>query len=184
METDEDELIMGKVGLGHVNFLEDLFDRHHLVLFRFFLRLTGNRAHSEDLVQEVFIRVLKYAASFRPGARFKPWFYQIARNVHHDHLSRLKPEDPLDFHSDSLQSFTDSPHAQVQRAQEDDLLKIALARLPPLKRELLLLSRDPDLSYQEIAVLFECTPEALKVRVHRALKDLREVFFELHGERP
>jgi len=70
---------------GDLGKLELLFDRHHRALFRYFLHLTSNRAVSEDLVQEVFLRILKYRHTYQPETRFCAWMFQVGRNVHMDH---------------------------------------------------------------------------------------------------
>jgi len=80
----EDEQIMLEVRAGDVSKLEALFERHHRPLFRFFLHLTAQRAMSEDLVQEVFFRILKYRHTYQPEGSFRSWMYQVARHVHQD----------------------------------------------------------------------------------------------------
>ena len=80
----EDELVMQEVREGAVGRLEVLFDRHHAAILRYFQYLTSNRTLSEDLAQEVFFRVLKYRQTFQTGGNFRPWLYQIARNVYAD----------------------------------------------------------------------------------------------------
>ena len=95
VDPTSDNALMEQVRDGQVARLAILFERHHVVLYNFFLRLTGRRGPSEDLVQEVFVRILKYQGG-TPGARagFTVWLFQIARNAHVDHLRRQKPEDP------------------------------------------------------------------------------------------
>jgi len=164
------------------NGLAQLFDRYHRPLFGFFLRLTGQWHLSEDLVQEVFLRVFRYGRSFREGGRFKPWFYQIARRVYLDQVGPRIEEMGLDL--DSLPTLLEDPVARVERDQNRQWLERTLASLPLEKRELLLLSRDPDLSYADLANLYGCSVGALKVRVHRALLDLRTAFLARSGGTP
>ena len=57
-------------------------------LFNFFLRMTGDRAGGEDLVQEVFVRMLKYRKSFRARGEFSAWMFALARNVSADYFGR------------------------------------------------------------------------------------------------
>ena len=91
----EDERIMSEVRAGDVGKLEALFDRHHQALYRYFLYLTANHAVSEDLVQEVFFRILKYRHTYQPEAGFRAWMYQVGRNVYMDHIGRNKFEAAL-----------------------------------------------------------------------------------------
>ena len=76
-----------------------------------------------------------------------------------------------------------TPDQRAGRQQEIRLLQRALARLPLEKREVLLLSRVQDLKYNEVAEILGCDPGTVKVRVHRALKELRDIFRELTGEK-
>ena len=70
-----DDALMLEVSNGEVRRLGLLFDRYHRKLFDFFIRMTGSREISEDLVQDVFFRILKYRGTFRPGSRFTVWMY-------------------------------------------------------------------------------------------------------------
>jgi len=76
-----------------------------------------------------------------------------------------------------------TPDQRAGRQQEIRLLQRALARLPLEKREVLLLSRVQELKYNEVAEILGCDPGTVKVRVHRALKELRDIFRELTGEK-
>src|SRR5215469_9163180 len=91
-ETDEN--LMLAVRGGDVSKLGLLFDRHHRVLFDFFARMTGSRALAEDLVQDVFFRILKYRATFREDSRFKAWMFHIARNARVDYYRKHQTEVP------------------------------------------------------------------------------------------
>ena len=77
----EDEQIMLEVRAGNIPRLEVLFDRHHKALFGYFMHQTGNRAASEDLVQDVFFRILKYRHTYQPETSFRAWMYQVAAAV-------------------------------------------------------------------------------------------------------
>lgn len=175
---------MDQVRDGRVERLSLLFERHHLRLFNFFLRLTSHRGASEDLAQEVFLRMLRYRTSYRSGTPFLPWMWQIARNVHRDHLGRLRVWVPFEEVEATLPDGHDGAESRLMRGQDLDRLRTALGRLDPAKRELLLLSREPDLTYKDLAQSFDCSVGALKVQVHRALKELKTHFMELQGGLP
>ena len=180
----EDAEVMAQVREGRVERLAVIFERHHLRLFNFFLRLTGRRGTSEDLAQEVFLRMLKYRASYRPDAPFPPWMWQIARNVHRDHLGGLRLSVPIHELKTDLPDGREGADVHLMRGQDSERLKVALGRLDPAKRELLLLSRDPDLAYKDLASLLACSVGAVKVQVHRALKELKTLFLDLEGGLP
>jgi len=174
-----DEELMTLVRGGAGDMLGVLFDRYEVPLFSFYSKLTGNRAASEDLVQEVFVRILKYRRSYRPGTAFRPWIYKIARNVHADQARRRRSE--VEFKPEMAPPLV--PNDGAAASQQEALLHRALLELPEAKREVLLLSRFQGLPYSEIAELTGCAPGAVKVRVHRALQELRDVFMRLGGGR-
>ena len=77
---------MRAVREGDLAQLGVLFERHAVNLFDFLSRTTGNRTAAEDLVQDVFVRMLKYRATFRDDGRFETWMFRIARNARADYF--------------------------------------------------------------------------------------------------
>jgi RNA polymerase sigma factor (sigma-70 family) len=178
-----DEELMFHVRNGVGESLGELFSRYQDPLFNFYRRLTGDRAMSEDLVQDVFYRILKYRQTYRPGTSFRTWMYQIARNARLDCIRKEQvPKDqvkvPLEM---DIAGAPSGDH--VQQEQEAALLHRALMQLPEEKREILLLSRFQELKYDEIAQMLGCETGTVKVRVFRALKDLKTVFQQLENQR-
>lgn len=159
-----------------------LFERYHLALFRYLLQLSRNRALSEDLVQEVFFRVLKYAGSYDPSLAFPVWLYRMARNAYFD---SLRSQSPALTSVDAIEIRSSEPMPEdiLTREQDALFLQQALQMLPEDKREILVLSRFHNLRYQEIALILHCEVGTVKVRIYRALKELREKFCALRGER-
>ena len=174
---------MQEVRSGNVGKLETLFDRHHRALFRYFLRLTSDRAASEDMVQDVFFRILKYRHTYQPETSFRAWMYQVGRNVYMDHIGRNKSEVALPEDAQEVRGSETPPDREFQRKQEVMLLRRALAGLPGEKREVLIMSRFQELKYEEIASVLKCEVGTVKVRVYRALRELGDRFFALGGER-
>jgi len=172
-----DEELMAQVRNGVGEMLGLLFERYQIPLFNFYLKLTGDRTASEDLVQEVFFRILKYRQSYRPETSFRAWMYQIARNARVDQLRRRRPE--TSWEPEMSPAF--APRDTAQESQETALLYRALMRMPEEKREVLVLSRFQDLKYEEIALLLGCETGTVKTRVHRALQELRDIFHQLQG---
>jgi RNA polymerase sigma-70 factor (ECF subfamily) len=178
-----DNELMEDVRDGRVEKLAVLFERYQTMLYNFFLRLTGNRASSEDLVQEVFMRVLKYRAGYLGDSRFNVWLFQIARNAHIDHLRKLKAALPLDEQYIETPSREPQPEAAYQSGQEAELVRRALDGLPVQKRELLVLFRFQNLKLREIAELTGVQVGTVKAQVHRALKDLSRIYLDLQQGR-
>jgi RNA polymerase sigma factor (sigma-70 family) len=178
----EDEQIMLEVRGGNIARMEVLFDRYHRSLFGYFMHQTSSRTASEDLVQDVFFRILKYRHTYQPETSFRAWLFQVGRNVYADYLGKRKPEVALA--DDAAFASGETPaDRQVQERQETALVRRALAALPPEKREVLVMSRFLDLKYEEIAAILKCEVGTVKVRVYRALRELGDRFFALGGER-
>jgi RNA polymerase sigma factor (sigma-70 family) len=175
-----DSSLMQAVREGDLGALAILFERHHRPLFNYFVHMNGNRDLSEDLVQDVFMRMLKYRQSYQPERAFSAWMYQIARNAQTDSIGKLKLEVAL---PDREFASVNVMEENLKRKQEISILKRAMAQLPVDKRELLVLSRFQNLKYEEIASILGCDVGAVKVRVYRAVRALGEIFFELSGER-
>jgi len=176
-----DNFLMEEVKEGKVEKLAVLFEKYHVPLFNFFLRLTGNRGVSEDLVQDVFLRILKYRTTYKGQSKFTVWMYQIARNAHIDYLRKNKGELSLDDQWDEVVEAEPTPLDRLERGEDVKLLQEALARLPLKKREVLVLSRYHDMKYKDIAELFGCQVGTVKAYVHRAIKDLGKIYYELSG---
>ncbi len=172
-----DEDVMLQVRNGEVQMLSVLFDRYQAPLFNFYSKMTQDRTVSEDLVQEVFLRILRYRQTYRPGTQFRTWMYQIARNTRLDQVRKVRPESPILSEPIAPISLSDS----AQQQQESHLLQRALMQLPEDKREILVLSRFQELKYEDIARLLGCEVGAVKVRVHRALQQLREIYLGLES---
>ena len=181
MDSATDNRLMEEVRDGQVEKLAILFERHQIMLYNFFLRLTGNKGTSEDLVQDVFFRILKYRKSYQGQSKFTVWMYQIARNAHVDHLRKRKPEVPLDEQFEETASPETLPAEKMDAEIEIALLRKALDRLPPKKKEVLLLSRFQEMKYKDIAELLGCNIGSVKSAVHRAIKDLGRIYCELQG---
>lgn len=181
MSEGSDSELMRQVRGGRTSALATLFERHHARLYRYCLRMTGNRQSSEDLVQDVFMKMLKYKANFRDDSVFMPWMFGIARNACVAHWRKASvdvvPED--DLTGTSAEPHADDDHAGAQRA---DLVRQALLKLPVDRREVLVLSRYEFKTYEEIAHALGLSVSAVKTRAHRAMKQLGDIYRNLAGE--
>lgn len=177
---------MRRICQGDLGGLAALFERYHRALFQYFVHLSGNRDLSQDLVQDVFFRILKYRDTFRGDASFTAWMYQIARNAHTDSLRKRRFEvipGGADAKEIEMPSHDEAPEQRIGRQQEIKLLRKALDRLPPEKREVLVLSRYQNLKYEEIAQILDCEVNTVKVRVYRAVQALSQIYFQMANEK-
>ncbi len=163
---------------GHLSELTELFDRYHVPLYNFFLRLTVDRVTSEDLTQNLFYRVIRYRQSYQPAqGTFRSWIYRMARNIHADHCKeKQKSPGRLADPGEEQEGLADHPvgfsESDYQRLDE------ALALLQPEHREILVLSRYQGLKYEEISKIKDISVGAIKVQVYRAIRQLRSLYFK------
>jgi RNA polymerase sigma factor (sigma-70 family) len=180
LEALSDNSLMVKVRDGDLDRLGLLFERHKKPLYGFFRGLTRQQELSEDLVQNTFLRILKYRHLFKGEGDFRAWMFQIARNVHHDHhrKNKINASEELDDWQDKL-GHNENRSTEMLQADEQQMLSMAMDRLPIDKREILLLSKYQEKKYQEIGEILGCSEGAVKVKVFRALQELKEVYKQL-----
>jgi len=175
--------LMTAVRDGDVATLGVLFDRYHVRLYNFFVRHTNRRDASEDLVQDVFLRMLKYRQTYRGDAPFTVWMYQLAKNAASDWFKKWKQEFPLDDEVERQRDTEPLPSEAREQAEEHEILRKALANISEEKREVLLMSRFEGLKYEEIGRILKSPVGTIKARVHFALKDLRDEYTRLTKEK-
>lgn len=182
LEALNDNTLMIKVRDGDIDKLGLLFERYKRPLYGFFYGMNRDPELCQDLVQNVFVRILKYRYLFRGEGDFKTWMFHIARNVNHDHFrkDKLKAKDSIEGWEDHLGS-PENRSTEWQREEEQQLLSMAMDRLPDDKREILLLSKFQEKKYKEIGEILGCTEAAVKVKVFRALQELKEVYKKLES---
>lgn len=178
LATQNDETLMQAVKAGQLDRLAALFRRYRNPVFTFLLRRMNNdRAAAEDVLQDTFERVLRYRASYQSTQSFKSWVFTIARNALNDHFKRngrvpiaesvVLSDLPLQTHS-ILKDW--------EKQEELEQGKAALARLNPAYREILDLAWKRQLKYGEIAQILGTTEGNVKVKMHRACKQLQQNF--------
>jgi len=172
-----DEQLMSAVKSGNLDQLNELCLRYQKRVFNYMLKSTLNADDSADLAQNVFIRVLKYRNSYREGNSFEQWVFQIARNLLKDHFNKMKVyQDRFDLVEQLPEAKELLDEEQLEREQK---LMQALNQLPEEKRELLVLSKFEGMKYEQIAAMRETSVSAIKVQVHRTIKQLKEIYFDL-----
>ncbi|PTY08590.1 RNA polymerase sigma factor [Opitutaceae bacterium EW11] len=181
IETSDHELMLA-VRDGQVARLGELFERHHGPLYGFFVRLTGQRTLSEDLVQQVFYRILKYRHTYRDEGKFSAWMYHLGRRVAADHYRKHRTGETVDREEVNLEHIPDDAMDSGEQAEKNDdlaLMQKAFAELPLDQREILTLHRFQHLPHSDIARLLDCSVGAAKVRLHRAVNALRDSYFRM-----
>lgn len=180
LEAFADNALMEKVRDGDLDKLGLLFNRYKKPLYGFFYGMNKDQELCEDLVQNTFFRILKYRHLFRGEGDFKTWMFHIARNVSHDHYrkNKMKMKESVENWQERL-GHEENRSAEMQLAEEQQMLSMALDKLPAEKREVLLLSKYQEKKYKEIGEILGCSEGAVKVKVFRALQELKGVYKQL-----
>lgn len=192
MELDAftDEQLMERYREGDARAFEGLLGRHSRPVFHYVLRYVHDRGTAEDLMQEVFLRIVKGAADYRQRAKFTTWLYTIARNLCVDHARRQKfrratsLDQPIGDDADGatlLDRVADEALPEDQKAMDRQFsrtLDEALAGLNPDQREVFVLREFQGLPFQEIAEIVDCPLNTVKSRMRYALEGLREALLK------
>ncbi|MEK6481372.1 RNA polymerase sigma factor [Catalinimonas sp. 4WD22] len=177
MDSSTDNAIMLKVKSGDLEKMGLLFERHHRPLFGFYYRMCQDAELSEDLVQNLFLRMIKYRHTFTGEGKFTSWMYHLARNLLADHYRKKKKMTTDNFKE--VEKMWEDEAAQEAQEEREKLLEKAMQYLSDDKREVLVLSRYQGLRYQEIADMMNTSEANIKVKVYRAIRELKEIFQKL-----
>jgi RNA polymerase sigma-70 factor (ECF subfamily) len=184
MRAVTDEQLIQWVADGDTSCLATLFERHHKAVYQFCLQMTRQPDRSEDLVQDVFIRILRKAGSFRGEGLFKAWMFNIARNITLDHIRKAKRQDsePLDDEMFNPE-LTDHRSAEQSAAgkQKMNLVMEAIALLPEAAQQVIWLGRFQFETYDELGQALGCKTGAARVRMHRAMALLNSTYTRING---
>jgi RNA polymerase sigma-70 factor, ECF subfamily len=183
--TDPDVVLMLRVQQGDMSAFEVLVEKYKQPVMNLIYRSLPDAAEAEDLAQNVFVQVFKSAHRYRDTARFSTWLFTIARNLCLNEIRRRSrhPAESLDLEHpenedqpfrqfEDLRAFS-PPDALLQGELERKIEEI-LAQLPENQRIALLLCRQEDVSYEEIAAVLECSLSATKSLIHRARETLKQ----------
>ena len=181
MNSSSDNAIMLKVKSGQVEILGLLYERYKKWLYNFFQQMHYNTDVSEDLVQNVFVRILKYKHTYTEDSKFVTWLFQIARNESHDYFNKHvknKRQVDLEYVSYKL-SDQNSAEQNIEKSEEIKLLNEAIMKLPYEKKEIITLSKLKQLKYKEIGTILGCSEANARIKAHRALQDLKTTYMAM-----
>ena len=182
---DPDADLMLRVKQGHRDAFEVLVDRYKQPVFNLIHRTLGDPAEAEDLAQVVFLQVFRAAHRYKPSARFSTWLYTIARNLCLNEIRRRSrhPAEPMEGAADQgedlpARQFEDhtqpSPPDALLHGELEHMIQAALSALPETQRTAILLCRQEDLSYEDIAKIMGCSLPAIKSLIHRGRETLKQ----------
>jgi RNA polymerase sigma-70 factor (ECF subfamily) len=182
-----DEELMLRYRDGDASAFDLLYERHRAALYRFILRQCHNRGEVDEIFQDVWMNLINARARYQPSAKFRTFLFQIARNRVIDIVRRSQDDRTLsidDDHGGTGMTLAErlpaaqalEPQAIAERGAAARQLRAAIATLPFVQREALLLHEDGGLSLDEIAVLTGAQRETVKSRLRYALGRLRSHF--------
>src|SRR6266550_3738108 len=183
---DPDAALMLLVKEGNRDAFEALVEKYKQPVMNLAYRTLSDATEAEDLAQHVFLQVFKSAHRYEVSAKFSTWIFTIARNLCLNEIRRRSrhPAQSLDEVSaenedQPLRQVEDvkifSPPDALLQVELEEKVQLALAELPEKQRTALLLCRQDELSYEEIADVLECSLSATKSLIHRARETLKVV---------
>jgi len=158
---------------GDAECFSQIIDIYASRLYGYFYRLTSDRNISDDLLSELFVKLVEKISSYRGGS-FDTWLFRVASNIFYDYLrSKQRRKKLLDAHKEQM----DLEPIETKRSdqQQLDKLQIQLNKLDPKTRELIMLRFYSQLSFKEIAKMKSEPIGTTLAKVHRGLKKLREL---------
>ena len=158
-----------------------LFQRWAPRLHGFFLKSLRERAIADDLLQLTFLKVHRARTSFQPALRLRAWIYTIAVHELREEMRRRK-RAPLGDGAAYDAPSDDDPQRTMEALQRTNVVRAAIAALPPAQREILYLHRYEDMTFGEIAAVLGSSEGAVRIRAFRAYERLREELAVLMDE--
>jgi RNA polymerase sigma-70 factor, ECF subfamily len=168
-----DELLMARIGRGEEAALVELIRRWQTPLLNFLHHSLNDFGRAEDLAQVAFVRIYRAAGRYQPTAKFSTYLFHIARRllINEFHKARRRPLEATDPHH--LHAI--DPGESERRVEElEEVFRHTLERLPENQRSAILLLKQQQLSYAEIAAIMGSSESAVKTWIFRARQTLKQ----------
>lgn len=175
--AESDVNLMAAIGAGDMNALGELVDRHQRGILLFAYRTLGRWDLAEDVAQDVFLRVHRSAARYKPTAKVTTWLYRIAVNLCLDVLRRSKRQ-PVRL-ADDISLAAPSGQDPIEARERIDTVRRAVADLPDRQRMAINLHRYEGMSHKDIAESTGWSQSAVESLLVRAYSNLRQSLSEL-----
>ncbi|MBI2681540.1 MAG: RNA polymerase sigma factor [Candidatus Solibacter usitatus] len=179
MALDPDAELMLRVKEGDEASFALLLDKHRSSVIHFLYRMVQNRAISEELAQEVFLRVYRSRETYEATAKFTTWLFRIATHTAFNWLRDRKSErsqESLDEEGGHARHVPDRSPLVEQRMVADvrvDEIRRAVAALPDKQRAAVVMHKYEEMEYAQIAAVLSCSESAVKSLLFRAYETLR-----------
>jgi len=179
-EPDVDAELMLQVAGGDQQALRQIIEHWQGPLINFFYRSLRSKETSEDLAQTVFIRIYNAADRYQPTAKFSTYLFHIARRVLINEFRR-QSRKPLDAVDPADLQISTPGRDKLRMMEIEEAFAYALESLPENQRTAILLLKQQQLSYEEIAETMDASESAVKSWIHRARQKLKEELAEFYG---
>jgi RNA polymerase sigma-70 factor (ECF subfamily) len=175
-ERDFESALVGQLRAGDLTAFDAIYDAYNPRLFSFLLRMTKNRAVAEDLLEETWLRLVSSGEGLAAATRLGSWLFTVARNLFLSYYRSRARERAYtrDLTSVWPGAFSRSPYDSALLSEFEQRLEAALAEVPPMYREVLLLIGFEGLRPSDAAAVCGITPEALRQRLSRGRKLLSQ----------
>lgn len=189
IQTDEDAALIKNINEGSPHLMESLMGKYSQRLYNFGLKICRNPVDAEDLVQDTFISMMRYMKDFRYETKFRNWLYRVAVTacIRMRKKSKFSPDqeismDDADFkdalEAESNDSFIEEPIDRLISQENEQAVKNAILKLPPQYRLILVLRDMEGFSVEEAAKITGLSQSNVKVRLHRARNQVREILLK------
>jgi RNA polymerase sigma factor (sigma-70 family) len=184
MDSQRLRAVIASAQAGDPEAYRALLDAYGRRLYGYFLRATGNHHDAEDLLGELMLRLVSKIGKYDDRGRFEPWMFRIAANMVRDRIRRIRTSpapvslsaetDSGTTRAEQLPAGTDEIERGLLAAEASAELHAALEKLDVTTRQMILLRHFGQMSFKEIAELFECPLGTALAKVHRGLRSLRK----------
>ena len=180
-----DEELMAAYQQGDVTAFDVLLGRHKNGVYNFLYRNMGQEENAEEGFQEIFSRVIKSAASYKPSAKFSTWLYTIARNYCIDHSRKEKWRQTTSLSEkvgdaedlkleDQIADETQNPEKDRNQKNLGEVVGQLLSKMNPDQKEVFLMREQSNIAFDDIAKIVGATTSTVKSRMRYALAFLRD----------
>ena len=185
-KLDADAEQMLKVQQGDLEAFETIVDRYKRPIFNLIYRMLRDPDEAEDITQKVFVQAYKASERYRPTAQFSTWIFTIARNLSLNEIRRRSRKPRMESFDGGLDPDGEPvrleppdvrarPASQMLEHHEFlDCMERAIAELPENQRAAILLCREGEISYEEMAKILGCSLSAIKSLIFRARETIKK----------
>ncbi len=183
MRDSEEKKLVDSIILGDDRAFEKLFERYHPVVYSIVHAIVRNREDVDDLVQEVFMKVLKGLVYFKGESKLSTWIYAVARNHALNYLKRKETEyATLRRMSDEAEVQGADTDLEIIKGEEKSVVREALGMLRTKHRIALELRYMSEKSYEEIAEIMDVPLGTVKTYIHRGKLEMKDIILKRDGK--